>query len=74
MRADGLPDDRSVMDRLAKARDAHQAIMPGKPAMNVPVEALHFFKDENGALECVIDMDEVVSLAEQLLRSDLSGD
>lgn len=69
MRADGLPDNKAVIDRLAEARDAFSGDMPGKPAITVPVESLHFYRNDDGHLQCVIDMEQIVYLADDMLRN-----
>jgi hypothetical protein len=68
MRGDGLPDNKAVIDRLSEARDTFAGDMPGKPAITVPIDSLHFYRDDNGTLLCVIDMEQIVFLADDMLR------
>lgn len=62
------PTNKQVIDRIAEARDAFSGDMPGKPAIEVPIDSLHFYRNGDGELKCVIDMEQVLYLAEDMLR------
>lgn len=72
MRGDGLPDNKAVIDRLVLARDKIHGGLPGKPAIPIPTESLHCYTDDSGSLRCVVDMEQVIYLAEEMLRRSSS--
>lgn len=65
-------DRKAVVDAIAwAARNSYAAGLPGKTAINVPIESLHFYKNDGDELKCVIDMEQIVFLADDILRTAL---
>lgn len=57
-------EERAAINLLFAAEKRHRTF--GKPAMEVPLEAIHVF-DSDGP-HVLIDMEQVVYLAEDMLR------
>lgn len=56
---------------ISTLRDAVRKLgdnLPGTPAMEIPLDSLHFYHDQNGETRCVIDAEQVLFLADMMFR------
>jgi hypothetical protein len=53
---------------LREARNALQAKAPGQPCVEIPLDKIHTFVDGDGTPRAVIGVEQVIYLADEILR------
>lgn len=58
-----------LMEELRDARTRMEAKCPGKPCVELPLDAVSAFRDADGKLRAVVTVDQVLYLADEVLRA-----
>lgn len=56
-----------VVDSLRSAEARMRERMPGNPALSIPLDKIYCYKNDDGELRAVINVQEVIYLADSLM-------